>query len=391
MNMMKSNLLKSLGTLMVAIICCSYSANAQNMNETDKLSAKQQSIVTIAAFTANGNQKSLNKSLWEGLDAGLTINEIKEVIVQLYAYAGFPRSLNALSTFMTVLNDRKQNGINDELGKFPSPLPTNKTKLELGTELQTRLVGAPVRGEVFEFAPAIDQFLKVHLFWDIFGRDNLDFKSREIATIAALASLGMENQLRSHFNVGMYNGLTKGQLNELVSIIQSKVGNKEGDEANAVLQKVLNPDNANTKPADKKYEGTSEIAEAIFPKGEKITNSNFKGNAWLESLVVNDNIYHTQVGNVTFEPGARTNWHSHPGGQILLAIGGTGYYQEKGSDKRLLRKGDVVKCLPNIAHWHGASPDTEFIQIAITPPDKGQTVWLEPVSDDSYNSKIKTK
>ncbi len=388
---MHLTLFKSPGLLIVVIIFSSSIAKAQLMKENDGLTAKEESIVTIAAFTANGNQKNLSNSLYEGLNAGLTISEIKEVMVQLYAYAGFPRSLNALNTFMTVLRDRKQYGINDAPGKAPSPLPMHKTKLELGTEVQTKLVGAPVKGEVFEFSPAIDQFLKEHLFWDIFGRDNLDFKTREIATISALACVGgVENQLRSHFNVGMYNGLTKGQLNHLVSIIQKKVGQKEGDEANAVLQKILNPGGAITNTTEKKYTGTTEMAEAIFPKGEKITNNHFSGNAWLETLVADDNIYHTQVGNVTFEPGARTNWHFHPGGQILLAIGGTGYYQEKGSDKKILRKGDVVKCPPNVAHWHGASADKEFIQIAITPPDKGSTVWLEPVSDKDYNSILKT-
>lgn len=101
-------------------------------------------------------------------------------------------------------------------------------------------MGQPINGEVFEFAPAINQFLKEHLFGDIFGRDNLDWKTRELATIAALAGLGgAGNQLRSHFGVGMYNGLTEGQLNHLVSIIQSNVGAKEGNAASQVLQTLL--------------------------------------------------------------------------------------------------------------------------------------------------------
>ena len=225
--------------LMASLISISGRAESGNISENE-LNAKERSIVTIAAFTANGDQKNLTMALQEGLDAKLTVNEIKEVIVQLYAYAGFPRSLNALNTFMTVLKDRKQKGLNDELGKTSNPLPADKTKLQLGTENQTQLVGSPVRGEVYEFAPAIDQFLKEHLFGDIFGRDLLDFKTREIATISALASLGgVENQLRSHFRVGMHNGLTKEQLDNLVSIIQSKVGSKEGTVAHEILETVL--------------------------------------------------------------------------------------------------------------------------------------------------------
>ena len=125
----------------------------------------------------------------------------------------------------------------------------------------------------------------------------------------------------------------------------------------------------------------------IFPKGEKITNNNFIGNAWLRQLVATDSNNNIQVGSVTFEPGARTKWHLHPAGQILLATGGLGYYQEKGSSKRLLREGDVVTCPPNVPHWHGASPDQQFIQIAITNTQNGATVWMQPVTGEEYNSK----
>ena len=100
---------------------------------------------------------------------------------------------------------------------------------------------------------------------------------------------------------------------------------------------------------------------------------------------MSDSLNPTSVGNVTFEPGARTNWHLHPGGQILLITGGTGYYQEKGSAKRIIRKGELVSCPPNIPHWHGASKDEELIQIAITNTQKGNVVWLQPVTDEEYN------
>lgn len=124
----------------------------------------------------------------------------------------------------------------------------------------------------------------------------------------------------------------------------------------------------------------------LFPQGEKITNNNFTGPAWLQPLVTSDSLNPTAVGNVTFAPGARTKWHSHPGGQILLATGGVGYYQEKGSPKKILRQGDVVKCPPHVAHWHGASAEQEFVQIAITNAQNGPVVWLEPVTEEEYNS-----
>lgn len=128
----------------------------------------------------------------------------------------------------------------------------------------------------------------------------------------------------------------------------------------------------------------------VFPQGEKVTNDNFTGTVYLHALIEGDSINQNSVGNVTFEPGARSKWHSHPAGQILLATDGVGYYQEKGQPKVTLRKGDVIKCPPNIPHWHGASPDTAFVQVAITGREKGPTVWLEAVSDLDYLSKAKS-
>lgn len=126
--------------------------------------------------------------------------------------------------------------------------------------------------------------------------------------------------------------------------------------------------------------------ESVFPKGEKITNSNFTGTAWLQMLVNNDSIYNTTIGNVTFNPGARTNWHKHPAGQILLVTEGMGYYQEKGKPAQLISKDDVVRIPPDTEHWHGATPNSSLTHIAINPKtDKGSVVWLKPVTDEEYN------
>jgi len=129
-----------------------------------------------------------------------------------------------------------------------------------------------------------------------------------------------------------------------------------------------------------------QISDPVFPKGEKITSNNFVGQAWLQVLMAADSLNPASVGSVTFEPGARTNWHLHPGGQILLVLDGVGYYQEKGSPKRILHKGDAVKCPPDKEHWHGASKDQPFVQVAITNTKEGPTVWLQKVSDEEYHS-----
>ena len=127
--------------------------------------------------------------------------------------------------------------------------------------------------------------------------------------------------------------------------------------------------------------------QAIFPRGELGPAENFTGKAWNIGLVANDTMYNTVVGNVYFEPGARSNWHTHPAGQILIITDGVGYHQIKGQRRQTIKKGDVVKCPPNVMHWHGASPETGLQQLYIVPnTEKGIVQWMQPVSDEEYNN-----
>jgi fermentation-respiration switch protein FrsA (DUF1100 family)/alkylhydroperoxidase/carboxymuconolactone decarboxylase family protein YurZ len=234
-------------TLIILLVGLSNNIQAQQV-ATNELTAKEQSIVTISAFTAKGDMVQLRSALNEGLSAGLSINGCKEIMVHIYAYAGFPRSLNGLSMLRTVVEERKKLGINDEVGIEPTKTTSNKTKLQFGTELQTKLLGNPMKTSVADFAPIIDIFLKEHLFADIFSRNNLDFRTREIITIATLASLGgAETQLKSHINVGMYNGVTQAQLNNIVNILKTKVGNVESNSIKEILQSINIKTELNTK------------------------------------------------------------------------------------------------------------------------------------------------
>ncbi|SHN22333.1 cupin domain-containing protein [Chitinophaga sp. CF418] len=128
-------------------------------------------------------------------------------------------------------------------------------------------------------------------------------------------------------------------------------------------------------------------ADMVFPKGEKVTSNNFTGTVWVNYLIESDTVHNVNIGSVTFEPGARTNWHYHKGGQILLVTDGRGLYQEKGKPVEIIKKGDVVKCSPNIEHWHGATPTDGMTHIAIgTNTNIGGAVWLKPVTDGEYHS-----
>ena len=128
--------------------------------------------------------------------------------------------------------------------------------------------------------------------------------------------------------------------------------------------------------------------QMIFPKGEPGPATNFTGNAYNFGLVANDSMYNTLVGNVYFEKSARSNWHIHPSGQILIVLDGEGYHQLEGQPKQTMRKGDVIKCPPNVKHWHGATENSSLTQLYILPKtENGIVTWLEAVTDEQYSAK----
>lgn len=218
-------------------------ANENGGEKIERLDKKEQAIIEISSFTAIGDIERLKVSITKGLDEGLTINEIKEIMIHLYAYTGFPRSLNALNTFMDVLENRKKAGIEDKLGKNASPLPKDYNSNEYGAKTRAELIGIPkdIEGLPWQnFSPTIDKFLKEHLFADIFVRDILNHKQRELVTISALATMnGTTSQLKSHLNISLNVGLTKKELEEFVKIIETNVNKKQGEITKKVLDEIL--------------------------------------------------------------------------------------------------------------------------------------------------------
>ena len=202
---MKKRLLFLLSMFVMAFIGGAVGAAAPA--EDKALSARQESIVVISAFAAQGDLVNLKTALAEGLDNKvLTVNEEKELLTQLYAYAGFPRSLNALGTLMTLLNERKAAGIADAIGPDADPVDPNRDRYAIGDTIQTELVGQPVAGPLFDFAPTISQFLKEHLFCDV---------------------------------TGMHNGITGDQLKAMAELLSRRVGSATGDNAMTVAKRVL--------------------------------------------------------------------------------------------------------------------------------------------------------
>lgn len=232
--------------LFFVLLISANTMNAQiNTDNSGPLNAQQQSIVSISELTATGDLEKLKTQLNTALDAELTINEVKEVLTQLYAYCGFPRSLNAIGVFMNVLEDRKSKGINDKQGKeiilnshVADRYEQGRKVLEVLTKT-TQVKPAPGFGE---FTPRIDAFLKEHLFADIFDSDVLTYQQREFATISALAAMpGVESQLQSHIKMGMNTGITENQLEQIAELIERHVSRTQANSVRKLLSKPIAP------------------------------------------------------------------------------------------------------------------------------------------------------
>lgn len=217
---------------------------AQQMSTANsELNSKEKSIITISSYTAQGKLTELRTALNNGLDSGLTINEINEMLIHSYAYCGFPRSIRGLQTFMEVVAERKTKGIKDNAGAEASPIANDKTKYERGKKILGELSGTPQPDRLSgysAFAPAIDTFLKEHLFADIFERDVLNFKQRELVTISIITAIGdAEPMLQSHFGLSLNVGWLPEQLNEFVTVITPTVSKEKSTAAATVLKEVL--------------------------------------------------------------------------------------------------------------------------------------------------------
>lgn len=206
------------------------------------LSARQQAIVSIASYTGRGDLEHLPTALTGGLEAGMTVNEIKEILVQAYAYCGFPRSLRAIQTFMQVLDKRKAEGIADVEGRTATETKAKGNKYDRGAAILETLSGfnaSHPKSGYGAFAPAIDKFLKEHLFADIFERGLLSYQDRELATVSFLAGVGnVEPMAFGHMSICLHLGITRQQLSALLDIVENNLGRNASDPLRVVLKSI---------------------------------------------------------------------------------------------------------------------------------------------------------
>jgi len=375
---------KKLFTFLLAVItfaACTNTNDKMSKCENEKLelsfSAEQAAWMSvIACDEAKGDLKALESAIHNGLEAELTVSQIKEALSQLYAYTGFPRSLNALGVLQRVIGDRQAKGVKVIMGEDASPLSEEYDALKEGTRVQTQLVGKAFE---YEFAPATDYYLKAHLFGDIFARDNLTYADRELVTVSALSGLeGVEPQLKAHIAGARNMGVSEEQLQGIVvAFAANGLLNEAGRLAKAYdeLSTSNLPTSLNSQPSTLNLpwpQGSPNSAYAQY----------FVGQSYLQP-------YFGGVANVTFEPRCRNNWHVHHGAvQVLICVSGKGWYQEWNKPAVPLTPGTVIAIPEGVKHWHGAAADSWMQHLAIhTQEQPGATnEWLEPVNDEQYNS-----
>lgn len=360
-----------------ALALASLSASAQTQEKMENvLNARQQHFVAIANLEAKGELGPLAKAIDAALDDKMTVSEVKEALSQLYAYTGFPRSLNGLATLQKVIGERKAAGKTTEEGRDADPLPSDYDALAQGTKVQSQLTGRQFK---YEFAPATDYYLKAHLFGDIFARNNLSFADRELVTISALSGIpGVEPQLKSHVAGARNMGLTEAEISSIPAVLANLGYEADAFRARKAVSEVFGKD-------------FKELPVLTFPVGNPNTAyaKYFIGNSYLANLATGDG--KLPVNNVTFEPRCRNNWHTHHGfNQILICVHGNGWYQEWGKPARALKPGDVVDIPAEVKHWHGAAADSWFQHVTLhTPSAHGTTEWQEPVADAEYDALAK--
>ena len=311
------------------------------------LSERQKGLAACACLMAQGDLERLEPAVRQALDNGVTINELKEAFSQLYAYTGFPRSLNALGVLSKVLENRQQNWLEGKPWTRPAEWDDARKAYGLGVNNQTQLSGRPFD---YAFCPQDDYYLKSHLFGDIFAGDQLSAADREIVTVAALSGLeGVSPQLAAHKQGAVNMGNAQELVDELCAWLDS--------------------------------EGYT--LRSKWPKGEPNTAyaQYFVGNSYLAPLPGG-------IANVTFEPGCRNNWHiHHKQVQVLICVAGRGWYQEWGRPAVELRPGVIIEIPEGVKHWHGAAKDSWFQHLTYHKDvqEGASNEWLEPVSDGHYS------
>ncbi len=238
------------------------------------------------------------------------------------------------------------------------------------------------RDQLGEFAPMFAHLNDDVLFGEVWNEEAVDIKTKCIVTVVSLMASGItDSSLVYHLQNAKAHGVTKSEIAAIITHATMYVGWPKGWAVFRLAKEVWNDETPELTEKDK-YQNT-----IFFPIGQpnEAYAKYFVGQSYLAPLTTEQ----VPVYNVTFEPGCRNNWHIHhagsAGGQMLICVGGRGYYQEWGKEPVEMTPGKVINIPANVKHWHGAAPDSWFSHLALEIPGEDcHAEWLEPVSDEDY-------
>ncbi len=337
------------------------------------LSPRDRSLVTVSVLIATGKTAQLTGHLGRALDNGVKPVEIAGAVTHLAFYTGWPNAVSSLEVIDKVFTDRgvDMTALREPVGAS-LPVPGSDA-----ARAQT------VTGTIGPVAPKLADLTNGVLFDDLWRRPDLTPRDRSLVTIAALAANGDEAGLAFHIQLGLQNGLTQAQVGEALTHLAFYAGWPKATAAVAVAGAVF-------KAADAKTAAPPAQALRIVAPGAQPVQgpaANFTGAVVVTSPFKGSGEARLGGATVTFQPGARSNWHSHPLGQLLIVTAGEGLVQAKGEPVRRIKPGDVVWTAPGVEHWHGATPISAMTHVAVAEALDGKSVtWLEPVTDAEYRA-----
>lgn len=332
-----------------------------------QLKPRDRSLVTVTALVTLGRTAQLEGHLARALDNGVTPSEVSGLVTHLAWYGGWPAAVSALEVVDKVMRSR---GIAPQAARAtgnPAPVPTSDADRANG-----------VTERIEPVAPKLAELTNEALFADVWRRPDLTARDRSLITIASLVAGGDAHQLPFHVTRGLENGLTRDEIAEAMTHLAFYAGWPKAMAAVSVLAK------------SEAGAVASRVPLVVTPPGRAPTAgpaSRFTGRVEVTSPFEGGGGSRLGGATVSFEPGARTNWHSHPLGQLLIVTRGEGRLQVDGGEVRTIRSGDTVWTAPGVRHWHGAAPGTAMTHVAVTEGADGRDVeWMEPVTERTYRA-----
>ena len=343
-----------------------------------ELVPRDRSLVTVAALIAGGHTQQMTGHFNRALDNGVKPAEISAVITHLAFYCGWPRAVSAVGVAKDVFAKR---------GIATDGLASPASELLAVDPASDAPRAAAVEAQMGGTAPALARYTNSVLFGDLWRRPDLAPRDRSLVTIAALIAAGQDDQLAFHIDRGMNNGLTRTEVSEVITHLAFYAGWPRAVSAVPVAKKVFEARAGAPAQASEPRKGS--LMLEILRQGSQPTTKGspdyFIGSVSVDQRFQRPDPARVGGGIVTFEPGARTAWHTHPLGQTLIVTSGTGWVQREGGPVEEIRPGDVVWIPPGVRHWHGATATTAMSHVAIAEALDGKSVdWMEQVSEEQY-------